>query len=94
MILIQRKLSEILQIEEQGRRNRELVALATEVGVSARHHKGGVKGYEPADETELVARIQEVRRTNSTVRASFAAILPAAIALLSAVAAWLAVMCR
>ncbi len=91
MIRIQKRLCEILAIEEQSERHNKLVALAKKVGVSVLQYKGGAKGYRPADETELVARIQEVRRTNSAVHASLAAIVSAVIALLSAIAAWIAV---
>lgn len=94
MLGIQKRLREILAIENQGKRHNKLLDLAKELGVSILQYKGGAKGYGPADETELVARIQEVRRTNSTVLASVAAIVSAIIALLSAIAAWWAVISK
>jgi len=94
MVRIQKKLREILANEQQGARHTELVDLAEKVGASVLQHRGGAKGYGPAAESELVARIQEVRRTNSTVRASCAAIVSAIIALLSAIAAWCAVISK
>lgn len=88
MICIQNRLRKILTIKEQGVRHKELEVLAKQVGASVLHYKGGAKGYRPADETELIDRIQEVRRTNITVLASIVAIVSAIIALLSAIAAW------
>jgi len=94
MVRIQKRLRKILTNENQGTRQEKLVALAKEVGVSILQYKGGANGYETADETELVARIREVARTNCIVVTSVAAVVSAIIALLSAIAAWSVLICK
>jgi len=94
MIKIQKRLRKILANENQGTRHKDLVVLAKEVGVSILQYKGGANGYGPADETELVARIREVARTNSVVITSVAAVVSAIIALQSATVAWLVLICK
>lgn len=94
MVRIQERLRKILANENQGTRHEDLVALAKKVGASILQYKGGANGYRPADETELVARIQEVRRTNCIVITSIAAVVSAITALLSAIAAWSVFVCK
>jgi hypothetical protein len=94
MVRIQKRLREILVNENQGTRHENLVALAKKVGVSILQYKGGANGYGPADETELVARIREVGRTNCIVITSVAAVVSAITALLSAIAAWTVFVCK
>ena len=91
MNCIGKKLKQIMNIEDQGKRHRKLEILAKKVGASILQYRGNGRGYVTADETELVARIREVERTNNTKCASIAAVAAAIIALFSAIAAWLAV---
>lgn len=94
VIRIEKRLRKIMANENQGMRHKDLVALAQKVGVSILQYKGGANGYGDADETELVARIREVARTNSVVITSVAAVVSAIIALLSAIAAWSVLVCK
>ena len=80
--------------ENQGERHKVLTTLAKEMGVSALRYKGGAGGYGPADEPELVDRIRDAIRTDTLLCAGVAAAVSAITALLSAIAAWWAIMSR
>lgn len=81
-------------IKNQGERHNALVTLAQEIGASVLEHKGGARGYGPADESLLVARIRDAIRTDALLCASLAAGVSAITALVSAIAAWWAVISR
>jgi hypothetical protein len=87
-------LKKALSIEEQGKRHVALAALAKKIGVSTLHYRGGAKGYRPADEAELVARVRDAMRTDAALYAAVLASLSAMGALFSALAAWCAVVSR
>lgn len=89
-----KKLKKALAIGNQGERHKALVILAQEIGVSVLQHKGGAKGYGPADEGRLVARIRDAIRTDTLLCTALAAVVSAITALLSAIAAWWAVISR
>mgnify|MGYP001585542621 CR=1 FL=1 len=88
------KLKEALAIPDQGERHKALTALAKEMGVSVLLYRGGAEGYRPADEPELVDRIRDAIRTDTLLCAAVAAVVSAITALLSAIAAWWAVIPR
>jgi len=90
-----KKIRKILLIQKEDEKSGQLKKLAQKVGASLSYYHPGIPGLPPnaePPEAELVARIQDARRTNSIVHSSIAAIVSAVIALLSAIAAWLAVV--
>lgn len=87
-----KRLKKALSIENQGERHKALITLAQDIGVSVLRHKGGTQGYGPVDEARLVARIRDAIRTDTLLYATLAAIVSAITALLSAIAAWYAVI--
>lgn len=89
-----KKLKKALAIEEQGKRHKALTTLAQEIGVSVLLHKGGARGYGPADESQLVDRIRDAIRTDTALCIALAAVVSAITALLSAIAAWCAIISR
>jgi len=92
MVFIAKKLKEITSIDDKKERQRQLEELAQKVGASTNYYASGIPSDAHPPEEELVTRIQDARRTNSIVHSSIAAIVSAVIALLSAIAAWLAVV--
>ena len=88
------RLKKALAIPDQGKRHEALNTLAKEMGVSALRYKGGAGGYGPADEPELVDRIRDAIRTDTLLCAGVAAAVSAITALLSAIAAWWAIISR
>jgi hypothetical protein len=92
MVFIAKKLKEIMSIDNKEERQKQLKELARKVGAGTTYYAPGIPSDAHPPEAELVARIQDARRTNSIVHSSIAAIVSAVIALLSAIAAWLAVV--
>lgn len=89
-----KRLRRALAIKDQGQRHVALTTLAQEIGASVLHYRGGARGYRPADEAEVVSRIRDAMRTDAVLYAAALAAVSAIAALLSAVAAWCAVMSR
>jgi hypothetical protein len=89
-----KRLKNALASENQGERHKALNTLAKEVSVSVLLYRGGAEGYRPADESELVDRIRDAIRTDTLLCAALAAVVSAITALLSAIAAWWAVISR
>ncbi len=89
-----RRLKKALATQNQGERHKALTALAEEIGVSVLLYRGGARSYGPADEPELVDRIRDAIRTDTLLCAALAAGVSAITALLSAIAAWWAVISR
>ena len=89
-----KKLKKALAIKDQGKRHKELTTLAQEIGVSVLQYRGGAGGYGPADETQLVDRIRDAIRTDTALFTALAVVVSAITALLSAIAAWWAVISR
>lgn len=83
-----KRLKKALAIKEQSKRYEALTKLAGDIGVSILRHKGGARGYAPADEARLVTRIREAIRTDAALRVAWVAVISTIIALLSAIAAW------
>ena len=89
-----KKLKKALSITDQSKRHEALTTLARDIGVSILRYKGKGRGYEPADESLLVDRIRDAIRTDTAVCVALAVVVSAIIALLSAIAAWCAVISR
>ena len=94
LITKNKKLKEALRIGNQGERHGALTKLARDIGVSVLCHKGGARGYAPADEARMVARIRDAIRTDTAVYVALVAVISAIIALLSAIAAWCAILSK